>query len=377
MSSKNTLLNNFYQNGIRFFCGVPDSLLANFSTELENSKKKITHIITPNEGNAIGVAIGHYLSTNKVPLVYMQNSGLGNAINPLTSLASRNVWKIPLFLLIGWRGSNKLKDEPQHLKQGKITMPLLKLLGISCIVYSEERIKEQIKTLKKRALKNNSPVALVFPEKYKSKNSEKFKTKTTIKDIKIKRIEAIEEVVLQKSKNDILIATTGKISRELYVVQKKLKMPHNDLFVVGGMGHASSIALGILKSNFKNKLFFLDGDGSFLMHMGIISLLGNKSKNTFYHVLLNNECHESVGGQPTSINNLNLKLLTKSCRYKEQKNINKIKQLRDFFNNTRKSKGSFFLNIAISNGSFSPLPRPKEKPYKNFELFKNNFKTIK
>ena len=278
MKLKGSLLNNFYDNGINFFCGVPDSLLANFSKELEFTKKNITHIITPNEGNAVGVAIGHYLSTNRVPLIYMQNSGLGNAINPLVSLASQSIWKIPIFLLIGWRGSDKLKDEPQHLKQGKITLPFLKLMDISYLIYSQSLAEKQIKKLKARAVKNRCTVALVFPEKYIINNShEKEKSKHT-QNSRISRIEAIEEVLLQKAKEDILVSTTGKTSRELYVVQNKLGLPHDDLFVVGGMGHASSIVLGILKSNFRKKIFLLDGDGAFLMHMGITTMLGLQSK---------------------------------------------------------------------------------------------------
>ena len=348
-------------------------MLANFSKELDFTNKKITHIITPNEGNAVGVAIGHYLSTNKVPLIYMQNSGLGNAINPLVSLASKSVWKVPIFLLIGWRGSNKLKDEPQHIKQGKITLPFLKLMDISYLIYSQNLVASQIKKLKARAIKNKCPVALVFPEKYQLDKMKKEKGVNS-KNLRMSRLEIIEEVLIQKSKNDILVSTTGKTSRELYLVQNKLGLLHNDLLVVGGIGHTSSIVLGVLRSNSGKKIVCLDGDGAFLMHMGIAALLGKQSKNSFYHILLNNECHDSVGGQPTSINNLDLKLLAKSCSYDLQKNINKKGQLTEFIKKNKNSKGSFFLNVRISKGSFSPLPRPQDKPFQNLKLFQKKFK---
>ena len=375
MNIKSLLVNDLYDSGIKFFCGVPDSLLANFSRELENTKKKLTHIITPNEGNAVGAAIGYYLSTNNLPLVYMQNSGFGNAINPLVSLAGKSVWQVPIFLLIGWRGSHKLNDEPQHLEQGKITLPLLKLMKISYLIYSKNIIKKQIETLKNKATKNSCPVALVFPEKYLPNDGQTLSKSQNPSDYKVKRIEVIEEVVKQKSPGDILISTTGKTSRELYLTQEKLGLSHNDLFVVGGMGHASSIVLGILKSKSRRRIYLLDGDGAFLMHMGIIALLGPQNKNAFYHILLNNESHDSVGGQPTTINNLNLKLLAKACNYKVQKNITKSGQLSNFIKNNKYAKGSFFFNVAISRGSFSPLPRPKDKPKKNIELFKKKFES--
>ena len=170
-----------------------------------------------------------------------------------------------------------------------------------------------------------------------------------------------------------MISTTGKTSRELYLAQKNIGLPHKDLFVVGGMGHASSIAYGIAKSIKNKRIFLLDGDGALLMHMGILALLGKQKHNTFYHILLNNGTHDSVGGQPTCINDIDLKLLVKSCNYKIQKDIYKSGKLTELLYNLRSSKGSFFFNIKIAEGSISPLPRPKEMPFKNKALFQKNF----
>ena len=372
MKSKNIpLYDLFFDQGIKFFAGVPDSLLSEFSKELENNNKFITHLICPNEGSAIGSAIGYYAAKKKIPAVYMQNSGLGNAINPIISLASKKVWSIPMVLIIGWRGSYGIKDEPQHKQQGKVTEKFLKLLGIEYQIYKDFNSPKAIQTLIMKATKNKTPVALLLKEKYSSPTLGK--NVNIIKDIKLSRFNAIKTIKKSLHNNDIVISTTGKTSRELFLLQRKNKENYSDLFVVGGMGHASAIALGILNSCVGKRVILLDGDGALLMHMGILSLLGKQNKNTFIHILLNNKVHDSVGGQPTSINNVDVKFLVKSMKYKFYKHAKTELSLFNYLKKISHQKSSHFVNVDIKAGSVSSLPRPTDPPIKNFQLFQDKF----
>ena len=371
MHNNKSLFEIFNNQGVDFFSGVPDSLLAEFSSELEANSKKIKHLICPNEGNAIATAIGYHAATKKISVVYMQNSGIGNAINPLISLAHKKVWSIPIVLVIGWRGNIKLKDEPQHLQQGKVTKDFLDLLGIKYKVFIENKSEVIIKDLIKKSYQSSSPTALLFTEKYLSPNLKTNKIIIKNKN-KLSRIIAIDCILKNKNKKDILIATTGKTARELYLLQRNKKAEHSDLLVVGGMGHASSIALGTLEACKNKKIFLLDGDGALLMHMGILSLLGKQKNNIFIHVLLNNEVHDSVGGQPTAISGINIKQLSQYMQYDFFKTINTKVELNKYLNKIKKGNFSHFLCVNISHGSVSPLPRPKETPFKNFEIFQKN-----
>ncbi len=375
MITKHCLYKILYKQNIKFFAGVPDSLLSHFSKELEYYNKESIHIICPNEGNAVSAAIGYYAATTKIPAVYMQNSGLGNAINPLISLAHKKVWAVPMVLIIGWRGSYGIKDEPQHIQQGKITKNFLNLLGIEFEVFKDLNNLNSITKLITKAKKNKLPVAILFKKKYISpafKNINKINKKQN----KLTRYEAIKTIKNYLQENDIIISTTGKTSRELYLINNKCKKKHSDLFVVGGMGHSSSIALGILNSSQKKRLFLLDGDGAMLMHLGILSLLGKQTNNTFVHILLNNKVHDSVGGQSTSISNVNLSLLSKSMKYKYYKLIKTKNSLQNYLKKIRFEKSSYFINLEISAGSVKSLPRPIDHPSKNFELFQKKINVV-
>ena len=219
MNNAKSLCDIFINKGINFFAGVPDSLLAEFSNELEDNSNYIKHLICPNEGSAVAAALGYYSATKKTPVVYMQNSGLGNAINPLVSLAHKKVWSIPIVLVIGWRGNIKLKDEPQHIQQGKITRNILNLLGINYKVFDDCKSELIIKNLIKKAIQSSSPTALLFRNKYISPQHNV--NKITFKNNnKITRFDAISSVLSNTNKEDIIIATTGKTARELYLLQK-------------------------------------------------------------------------------------------------------------------------------------------------------------
>ena len=366
---KYNLLESFLKNNLSFFSGVPDSLLSQFSQELESSKNKISHVITPNEGTAVSIALGHFIASGNIGVVYLQNSGLGNIVNPVLSLSSKKVWKIPIFFVIGWRGSPNKIDEPQHKSQGAATVKLLKLLNIKfSIVNKNINYVEEIKKLKSFAIKNKNSVALLFPEKYI--NLEKFpKINSNKKKVTITRIKVLETILTNTKKSDLIIATTGKTARELYYLKDKNNIKLDDLYVVGGMGHASSIALGITETLKNKKIFLLDGDGALLMHMGILSLIKRNKNNLLVHVLLNNESHDSVGGQPSSISNVNLNYLSKAFHYDYYSEVKSLKKLENVLKIIKNSKSNNFINIKISKGSSPDLPRPKDKPYLNLKAF--------
>lgn len=369
MANRKSLLDSFMKNNITFFTGVPDSLLSDFSKELEEKNDEIKHIIAPNEGNALSIATGSFIANKQINVVYLQNSGLGNIINPFLSLAHKEVWSIPLFFVIGWRGRPNEKDEPQHMAQGKITINLLKNLKIKYeVVKDNQNYYDIIKNLKDYALDHKAPVAIVFSNKYNSPYKNTSNSLTKNKNI-ISRIRAIEELLKHTKKNDIIISTTGKTSRELYLLRKRKNIIANDLYVIGGMGHASSIALGIMENIYNRRIFLLDGDGAMLMHMGILSLLGTQKKNILFHILLNNKCHDSVGGQPTSIQNIDLRTLSKAFKYKNYVELRNLKSINTFFNQKKMKRCSSFINIKIAKGSEPKLPRPKELPKLNLIAF--------
>ena len=357
MIEVNTLFNLLRKNKINFFTGVPDSVLKNFIYILESQKKKIKHIIAANEGNAVALAAGNYLATKKLALVYMQNSGLGNAINPLISICHSKVYSIPLILMIGWRGAPKEKDEPQHQLKGKITPSLLKLLNIKFSVLKNFKDLKKIKNLVNYSKRKKRPVAFLVKNnilhlKSVFKNIEKSKNYLT-------REIVINEMLNKINKNTKIISTTGYTSRELFQIRKNKQYKNGkDFYMVGGMGHSSMIALGYSLSS-KNQVICLDGDGSLLMHMGSLISTGLKSESNFKHILLNNGSHESVGDQKIDSFKVNFKNISKGFGYKNyylaKNNLSFNKNLKYFLN----SKGPSFFEIYIKSESIKNLLRPK------------------
>jgi phosphonopyruvate decarboxylase len=358
---------NKYSN---FITGVPDSLLKNLLSEIDGNFRG-KHIISTNEGSSIGLAIGSYLSSRKPSVVYMQNAGLGNAINPLISLADKNVYSIPMVLIIGWRGevlsnAKQIKDEPQHVSQGKNTINLIKNLNISYKIISgkTKNIEYVLKTLFLKSLKINKPCALVV-----RKNTFKklFSKKTQKKKFVLSREKAIEKIITSIPKNSIVVSTTGMISRELNEIRHKFSQKNIDFFVVGGMGHANQIATGIAANLPKKRIVCLDGDGSLLMHLGSM-VISSKYKNML-HILLNNKSHDSVGGQPTPVDKVNFSDLAKSCGYeisRDKVSFDKIsKTIKDCINKRKSS----FIEIVCDKGHRNNLSRPN----KNLKLRKIKF----
>lgn len=357
-------------HGIELYAGVPDSLLANFCAYLDDVGDREKHLITANEGNAIAVAMGYHLSTGKVAAVYMQNSGLGNAVNPLTSLTDPDVYRVPLVLIIGWRGEPGIEDEPQHIKQGRITLSQLEVLGIpSWIIDAETDVNSTLDLVFKDLRHRNAPVAIVVRKdtfaKYHPQKNDDVQPKFTRED-------ALEQVLLLCESDDLIISNTGKASREIFELRVKHGKKPSDFLTVGGMGHTSSIALGMAIGQPQRRVVCLDGDGSLIMHMGCLPVIANYQPNKFTHVLLNNGSHDSVGGQATSSNVIDFSQLAKAVGYKSYEFASDVDSLKKSWSRISNSQGPVLLEIKISKGSRSNLGRPTTTAEENKRLFMEN-----
>ncbi len=345
------------KNGIDFFCGVPDSLLKNFTNYIDSKVSPSNHIITANEGNAVALATGYNLGTKKIGLVYLQNSGLGNCINPLTSLTNEEVYSIPLVLLIGWRGFEGKNDEPQHLKQGKILKQQLKILGIKFIILEKKKgFEKSISDLILYARTNSIPVAILV----KKNSFSDFNLKQNTSKFLVTKRQVIENVIPHLSKKDLVFSTTGMISRSIIECLKKHKKnSKNFFFNVGSMGHVSSIALGVAITN-KKRIICIDGDGSFLMHLGALAIIGSKQLGNFKYILINNGCHESVGGQKTVAFDLNIKNIAEAFGFKYFGISKKVIDLQTNLKKTLLSKSPCFLEVKVKIEDEKNLPRPSK-----------------
>lgn len=358
------------ENGTDFFTGVPDSLLKSFCAYLTDTIDAHHHIITANEGSAVGLATGHYFATNTIPLVYMQNSGFGNTINPLLSLADREVYSVPLLLVIGWRGEpGGEHDEPQHIKQGRVTCALLDAMEIPYVILAsdekeaEKQIAQAYKTIKER----NAPFALVI-------RKGTFTPYTLIKNeavpAEMSREQAIECIIKNVPKHTVFISTTGMISRELYELREKYNQVHStDFLTVGSMGHASQIALGIALSCKEKKVICLDGDGAVIMHLGALSTIGTQRPQNMVHIVLNNGAHDSVGGQPTVARKINLCEIATACGYNKIIRVKTEKELTNILSDITENSVPIFIEVFVSKGSRPDLGRPKTSPIDNKKAF--------
>jgi len=354
MIKVNSLINLLKKNNSNFFTGVPDSILKELSSSLQNKTKK-NHIVATNEGAAVSLGIGHYLSTRSVPCIYMQNSGLSNALNPLISIAHEKVYSIPLILIIGWRGSPRVKDEPQHNVKGKITESILKLLNIKyTIIRTNDDLKKFDKQIK-NAKKKDTIVACLIEQGTLEKNKKINKKKDFYKLDK----ELFLKTLLQTlKKNTKIISSTGYNSRELIHLRNKYKIKNsNDFYMVGGMGHTASVALGYSLSS-KKKIICMDGDGSLLMHLGSIKTAGTFANKNFKYILLNNNSHDSVGGQNTHSDDIDFEKLSISLGFKNFYCIKSDKNLKKNIQKFINGNNLNFLEVKVSNSKIKKLPRP-------------------
>ena len=354
MIKVNSLIKILEKNNSDFFTGVPDSVLKQLSIYLQKKNKK-QHIVASNEGAAVSIGIGHYLSTKKIPCIYMQNSGLSNALNPLISIANEKVYSIPLILIIGWRGSPRIKDEPQHNVKGKITLNVLKLLNIKYTIIRKNNDLIKFNKQIRNAKKNKKIVACLIEQGTLEKNK-KIELKKDFYHLNKKLF--LKTLLETVKKNTKIISSTGYSSRELMYLRNKYGFKDSkDFYMVGGMGHASSVAFGY--SLFSNKqIICIDGDGSLLMHLGSIKTAGTFADKNFKYILLNNNSHDSVGGQNTYADDIDFKNLSKSLGFKKfysiKNNNNLKKNIKKFLTGNSLS----FLEVKVSNSKIKKLPRP-------------------
>ncbi len=367
MIDPNKFLDVFIRNGITFFCGVPDSLLKDFLSTLE-CNKNIKHIVSANEGLAVSLSAGYAMASKEIPVVYLQNSGLGNTVNPLNSLTNSEVYSIPMIFIIGWRGQPGFIDEPQHMVQGRQTEAQVGLLGIDLsYITAKSNFDHLIEDAVKRIKQGRSQALLVsentFSKSDKSSNSHFHATSFT-------REKAINEIATFFY-NDVLVSTTGKTSRELLKYRIESKQPIREFLTVGSMGHSSSIALGIALYEKKKRVVCIDGDGAMLMHMGTIVSVGDISPKNFIHILINNNCHESVGRQRTPTINIDYKKLFLSVGYSSYYKAWDKVSLIEVFNKIDQDshQGPIIVEVVVNSESSKKLPRPIQTPLENKLLF--------
>lgn len=362
------------ENGIDCFAGVPDSLLKNICAYITDHCDAQHNIIAANEGAAVGIAAGHYLATGKVACVYMQNSGEGNIINPLASLTDEEVYNIPVLLLIGWRGRPGVHDEPQHVKQGKVTTGLLNVMGVNYEVLSKEEDKAEKQIAKAiKALQNNEVFALVIEkdtfEDYKLQNVE-------VNDLTMSREEAIQTVAAALGEKDCIVSTTGMISRELFEYRAGMNQGHErDFLTVGSMGHASQIALGIAMAKPDRKVWCFDGDGAAIMHMGSMAIVANKAPKNYVHIVFNNGAHDSVGGQPTVGLKIDLPAVAKAVGYKATYTVDSKDALNVILSEAKNLEGPILIEVKVKKGNRKDLGRPTTTPIQNKEALMAFLKT--
>lgn len=361
-------------NEIEFYTGVPDSLLKNLCAYIADINPKGGEIISANEGGAIALASGYHLATGKLPVVYMQNSGLGNSINPLLSLTDKLVYSIPMLLVVGWRGEPGIKDEPQHLKQGLVTLDIFDVLKIKYEILNcdFDISKSIIQNLIDYAKNNNCPVALIVRKNtfdyYKRQNQ-------VTTNFSMNREKAIKVILDNLPEDSIVVSTTGKTSRELFEYREAKKQGHkNDFLTVGSMGHANQIALGIALSAPDKKVFCLDGDGALLMHLGSMGIIGDLAPKNYCHILLNNGAHDSVGGQQTIGFTTNFSNIATSFNYKNSIKVASLRKLISAMNFITANEGPNFLEVLINKGARTNLGRPTLSPQNNKIDFMEQFK---
>lgn len=341
------------------FMGVPDSLLKNICACIKENSSERNNIITANEGNAVAIACGYHMATGKYGIVYMQNSGQGNTVNPLLSLADEDVYKIPMLLLIGWRGEPGTKDEPQHKKQGKVTLALLDAMGIEYVILDDE-YKSQIDYCYDYMQKQSKPIALIVRKGLFSD----YKVSKKPSEYSLTREEALKTILEMLSNDEFIVSTTGKTSREIFEIRQARGQGHsNDFLTVGSMGHTASIAFGMSLGTDKN-IYCIDGDGSFLMHTGGFGIIAKNAQDNFKYILINNGAHESVGGQPTIAFDIDIENILKAFGFNNVYKAVSQEEIKNAMKALKEERLSALI-IYTKQGSREDLGRPTTTPQEN------------
>ncbi len=362
--------------GSDFFTGVPDSQLKALCDYLmDHFNISDRHMIAANEGNCTAIAAGYHLATGKTPVVYLQNSGIGNIINPVASLLNDKVYAIPCIFVVGWRGEPGLHDEPQHVYQGEVTVKLLEDMDVATFVISKETTEAELTSKMnefKILLNAGKSVAFVI-----RKGALTCDAKVSYKNgYEMKREEIIERIV-SVTGEDPIISTTGKASRELFEIREKNGQSHKyDFLTVGSMGHSSSIALGIALNKPKTKIWCIDGDGAVLMHMGAMAVIGSNRPGNLVHVVINNGAHETVGGMPTVAEDINLVQIAQGCGYPRAVTVDCFEDLEAELEKAKAAKELTLIEVKCSIGARDDLGRPTTTARENKENFMKYLDTL-
>ncbi|AVP54234.1 phosphonopyruvate decarboxylase [Clostridium tetani] len=365
-----TIIKQIKGLGIQSIVGVPDSTLKEFCDYMNyENPRNLKHYVPANEGAAVGLAAGIYLGTGKPACIYMQNSGIGNAANPIISLLNKEVYDIPALFIVGWRGEPGIHDEPQHKFQGMITKELFELLNIKNEVISCNTTDEQLKTIfevARNELNNNKQFAIII----KKGTFEKRGNKAHKNSYEILREDAIKEILKQIEVTDMIVSTTGKISREVYEESDIILGGHKQNFLtVGSMGHSSMIALGLAKEHGNRRIYCIDGDGAVLMHMGSLAFIAKQNPKNLIHIVLNNDAHESVGGMPTCAVDVNIGNIARACGYPKVYHVYSLNELTTVLKKAKATNELCLIEIKVRLESRNDLGRPKESARENKENF--------
>lgn len=358
--------------GADFYTGVPDSQLKALCDYLMNTFgiDSRRHIIAANEGNCTALAAGYHLATGKVPVVYMQNSGEGNIINPLASLLNEKVYAVPMIFIIGWRGEPGLHDEPQHIYQGEVTVKLMEDMGVATFIIGKDTTGDELKAAMDSfndVLSQGRQAAFII-----RKGALEYGEKAVYKNENTMKREEIIRQIVKVSEEDPIVSTTGKASRELFETRVSNNQSHKyDFLTVGSMGHSSSIALGVALNQPDKKIWCIDGDGAVLMHMGAMAVIGANSPENLVHVVINNGAHETVGGMPTVASKLDLVAAAKACGYPYAVSVNNFDDLEKELNYVKSISKLSLIEVKSSIGARADLGRPTTAAIENKESFMN------
>lgn len=347
--------------GVEFYTGVPDSLLKQLGSHIMATLPRERHVIAANEGAAVGLAIGHYMRTAKPAVVYLQNSGFGNLVNPVLSLADPDVYGIPMLVVVGWRGQPGVKDEPQHVKQGRVQEALLDASGLPWAVLpkdpdaAEKTVAEALAT----ATERSAPFFLLV-EKGTFADGEKVTAPTPELASREEALIAAAEAV---GGDAAIVSTTGMLSRELFEYRQRTGGDGDrDFLTVGGMGHASSIALGVAMAEPEREVWCFDGDGALLMHLGSLAVIADHAPATYFHIVFNNGVHDSVGGQPTSVGVVDVAAAAKALGYRYAASTGDLSTLPEQIAALRAAGGPALLELKVKPGNRKDIGRPTRTP---------------